>query len=53
MINDVVKKILPLFKTKIFVETGFQSGTTYEEISSLFPLIQSFFYVLNHLFLCN
>ena len=42
MINDVVKKILPLFKTKIFVETGFQSGTTYEEISNLFPLIQMY-----------
>ena len=47
MINDVVKKILPLFKTKIFVETGFQSGTTYEEISNFFPLLQIQYYHLH------
>ena len=42
MINDVVKKILPLFNTNIFVETGFQHGTTYKEISALFPLLQMY-----------
>ena len=42
MINDVVKKIIPLFKTNIFVETGFQVGKTYEEISNFFPLLQMY-----------
>tara|TARA_Y100000593_G_scaffold29887_1_gene59228 strand:- start:1997 stop:2704 length:708 start_codon:yes stop_codon:yes gene_type:complete len=53
MINHVVKDIIPLFKTSVFIETGidFWNGTTHYKMREWFPDIKMYEVELNSKFL--